>query len=100
MGQGSDIKMAQVVAYALGAPVELVKIEDNDTTVNMNNSVTGGSSTSDVLSMGKAGGSPYELIFLALCAGWYELTLFALYEVFQSYSSSCVVQRHCQPAKS
>eukprot|EP00045_Choanoeca_perplexa_P016293 m.218258 g.218258 ORF g.218258 m.218258 type:complete len:1312 (+) comp17218_c0_seq1:61-3996(+) len=51
MGQGSDIKMAQVVAYALGAPVELVKVEENDTTVNMNNSITGGSSTSDVLSM-------------------------------------------------
>jgi xanthine dehydrogenase molybdopterin-binding subunit B len=52
MGQGSDIKMAQVVAYELGAPIELVKVEDNDSTVNMNNSITGGSSTSDVLSMG------------------------------------------------
>lgn len=56
MGQGSDIKMAQVVAYALSAPVELVKVEENDTTVNANNTVTGGSATSDVLSMGKLGG--------------------------------------------
>jgi xanthine dehydrogenase/oxidase len=51
-GQGIDIKMAQVVAYELDAPLALIKVEDNDTTVNANNTNTGGSCTSDVLSLG------------------------------------------------
>eukprot|EP00730_Choanoeca_flexa_P003145 TRINITY_DN11305_c0_g1_i3.p1 TRINITY_DN11305_c0_g1~~TRINITY_DN11305_c0_g1_i3.p1 ORF type:complete len:1308 (+),score=353.97 TRINITY_DN11305_c0_g1_i3:32-3955(+) len=51
MGQGSDVKMAQVVAYELGVPLEMIKVEENDTTTNANNTNTGGSATSDVLSM-------------------------------------------------
>ena len=51
MGQGSDIKMMQVVAYQLNAPIDMIRVESNDTVVNANCTPTGGSATSDVLSM-------------------------------------------------
>lgn len=46
-GQGINTKVAQVVAYGLGIPLELVNIKQADTLIGANSTVTGGSVTSE-----------------------------------------------------
>ncbi|XP_037946118.1 indole-3-acetaldehyde oxidase-like [Teleopsis dalmanni] len=43
MGQGMNTKIAQVAAYVLGIPVEMIKIEGSNTVNGANSMVTGGS---------------------------------------------------------
>lgn len=47
MGQGINTKLAQVVAYTLGIPLEFVTISGFSTIIGANRSVTGGSTGSD-----------------------------------------------------
>lgn len=47
-GQGINTKVAQVCAYELGVPVDLIKIKANNTLSNANDVVTGGSITSEL----------------------------------------------------
>ncbi|XP_055857003.1 uncharacterized protein LOC129919921 [Episyrphus balteatus] len=49
MGQGMNTKVAQVAAYTLGIPLELVKIEASDTFNGANSMVTGGAVGSESL---------------------------------------------------
>jgi len=51
MGQGMNTKVAQVVAYELGIPMELIKIKPTGTLTNPSSSVTGGSAGSEANSM-------------------------------------------------
>ncbi|XP_052766428.1 xanthine dehydrogenase-like [Mya arenaria] len=46
-GQGINTKVAQVVAYELGVPVDMVSVKPTDSTVAANNATTGGSTTSE-----------------------------------------------------
>jgi len=48
MGQGLNTKVAAVVAKELNIPIEMVTIKPCDTFVEPNNSVTGGSMTSEL----------------------------------------------------
>jgi len=48
MGQGLNTKVAAIVARELGVPMELVSIKPADNFVEPNNSVTGGSMTSEL----------------------------------------------------
>ncbi|XP_076459984.1 uncharacterized protein LOC143293041 [Babylonia areolata] len=47
MGQGLFMKVAQAVAHGLGIPVEMIKVRPSLTYVTPNNSITGGSTTSE-----------------------------------------------------
>lgn len=46
-GQGLNTKVAQVVAYALGIPMELISIKLTDNVIGANAQFTGGSFTSE-----------------------------------------------------
>ncbi|XP_076115153.1 xanthine dehydrogenase-like isoform X1 [Mytilus galloprovincialis] len=48
MGQGINTKVAQVCAYELGVPMDLIKIKANTTLANANDVTTGGSITSEL----------------------------------------------------
>lgn len=52
MGQGINTKVAQVVAYKLGIPLEMVIVKKSDTMVGANSQVTGGSFGSDLCAHG------------------------------------------------
>ncbi|XP_048577165.1 xanthine dehydrogenase/oxidase isoform X2 [Nematostella vectensis] len=52
MGQGINVKVAQVAARTLGIPMEKVTIKQNTTHVSPNGSITGGSITSDLCCKG------------------------------------------------
>lgn len=49
MGQGMNTKVAQVAAYTLGVPLDMVKIEASDTLNGANSMVTGGAVGSESL---------------------------------------------------
>ncbi|XP_075144825.1 uncharacterized protein LOC142219934 [Haematobia irritans] len=49
MGQGMNTKIAQVAAYVLGIPLQLIKIESSDTINGANSMVTGGAVGSESL---------------------------------------------------
>ncbi|OQV18343.1 Xanthine dehydrogenase [Hypsibius exemplaris] len=51
MGQGINTKVAQVVAYELGIPLDLVSIKPNFSLTNANANSTGGSVTSELVSL-------------------------------------------------
>ncbi|KAL4225427.1 hypothetical protein ACF0H5_016117 [Mactra antiquata] len=53
-GQGLNTKVAQIVAYKLGIPVDMISIKGNDTVKNPNNASTGGSVTSEECCKGAA----------------------------------------------
>jgi len=48
MGQGLNTKVAQTVARELNIPLDLITVKPSDTFVEPNNSVTGGSMTSEL----------------------------------------------------
>ncbi|XP_064107764.1 uncharacterized protein LOC135216406 [Macrobrachium nipponense] len=52
MGQGINTKVAQVVAFKLGVPMDLVIVKKSDTMVGANSAVTGGSFGSDLCAHG------------------------------------------------
>ncbi|XP_068204134.1 uncharacterized protein [Palaemon carinicauda] len=52
MGQGINTKVAQVVAYKLGVPMEKIIVKKSDTMVGANSIVTGGSFGSDLCAHG------------------------------------------------
>ncbi|XP_070000799.1 uncharacterized protein [Penaeus vannamei] len=52
MGQGINTKVAQVVAYTLGVPLEQVVVKASDTMVGANSFVTGGSFGTDLCAHG------------------------------------------------
>lgn len=52
MGQGINTKVAQVAAYLLKVPLEKIQIKGNNTIINPNNAVTGGSITTDAVIIG------------------------------------------------
>ncbi|XP_037946121.1 indole-3-acetaldehyde oxidase-like [Teleopsis dalmanni] len=49
MGQGMNTKIAQVAAFVLGIPMEMIKIEGSDTINGANSMVTGGAVGSETL---------------------------------------------------
>ncbi len=48
MGQGLNTKVAQTVARELKIPLDMITVKPSDTFVEPNNSVTGGSMTSEL----------------------------------------------------
>ena len=65
-GQGADTKTAQSVAYFLGVPLSLVRLQPTDSFINPNNMCTGGSITSEICVLGKRKTCPFAL-FISLC---------------------------------
>lgn len=64
MGQGLNTKVAAVVARELGIPLELVSVKPSDNFIEPNNSLTGGSMTSELCVNVRKSSSNFVLLWI------------------------------------